>query len=44
VIAANQGSAPALASNGILVCRTVIEWRNGHRVVVRRCHRVEKPA
>jgi hypothetical protein len=44
VIAANQGSAPILAPNSVLVCRTIIEWRNGHRVVVRRCHKVTKPA
>jgi hypothetical protein len=44
MIAANQVSAPALASNGVIVCRTVIRWHNGHRVAVRLCHRVEKPA
>ena len=43
LIAANQASAPALAANGIWVCRTVIVWHNGHRIAVRRCHRVEKP-
>jgi hypothetical protein len=44
VIAANQGSASALAPNGIVVCKTIIEWHNGHRVAVRRCHKVEKTA
>jgi hypothetical protein len=43
MIAANQSSAPVLASNVIVVCRTVIEWRHGHRIVVRRCHKVVKP-
>jgi hypothetical protein len=43
-IVENQMNAPALASNTILVCRTVIEWHHGHRVVVRRCHKVTKPS
>jgi hypothetical protein len=44
VITANQANSPALVSNNILVCRIVIEWRHGHRIAVRRCHKVVKPA
>jgi hypothetical protein len=44
VITANQTNSPALVSNNILVCRVVIEWRHGHRIAVRRCHKVVKPA
>jgi hypothetical protein len=44
MIAANQVSATALVANGIVVCRTIIEWRHGHRIVIRRCHKVTKPA
>jgi hypothetical protein len=43
-IAASQNNAPALAPSSILVCRSFIEWRNGHRIVVRRCHKVTKPS
>jgi hypothetical protein len=40
---ASHFTAPALAPDSILVCKTVIEWHNGHRVAIRRCHRVTKP-
>jgi hypothetical protein len=46
--AEKQLSAPApnadLASSGALVCRSVVRWHNGHRIVVRVCHRVANPA
>jgi hypothetical protein len=42
---ANQVNAPLLSSDtGVLVCRSIVIWRNGHRIVVRRCHKVTKPA
>jgi len=44
VAATYQNNTPVLASNGILVCRTIIEWHKGHRIVVRRCHKVQKSA
>ena len=43
-IATYQSNTPVLAPNGILVCRTIIEWHKGHRIVVRRCHKVQKSA
>jgi len=39
-LVANQYAAPTLVSPNVLVCRSIIVWRHGHRVVVRRCHRV----
>jgi hypothetical protein len=38
----NQVSAAGLSPN-ILVCRVVVVRHNGHLIVVRRCHRVERP-
>ena len=29
--------------NNNIVCKSVTYWRNGHRVVVRICHKVTKP-
>jgi hypothetical protein len=26
-----------------VVCRSVVKWRNGHRITVRVCHRVPSP-
>ena len=39
VVAEKQ--AAALGNN--IVCKSVTYWRNGHRVVVRVCHKVTKP-
>ena len=39
----SRSAAPALTSGTIVVCKTVIEWHNGKRVAVRRCHKVIKP-
>ena len=44
VAATYQSNTPVLAPNSILVCRTIIEWHKGHRIVVRRCHKVQKSA
>jgi len=41
-IAAADNDSTALTA-GAIVCRSVIRWRNGHRVVVRVCHRVHRP-
>jgi hypothetical protein len=38
-ISAAGADAPANA----MVCRSVVKWRNGHRIVVRVCHRVRPP-
>jgi hypothetical protein len=37
---ANQVLTP---NNGV-VCKSVTVWRNGHRIVIRVCHKVEKPS
>jgi hypothetical protein len=37
------GAAGADAPAGALVCRSVVKWRDGHRIVVRVCHRVHLP-
>lgn len=43
-----QLSAPApavdLTSGGVLACRRIVRWHNGHRFVIRVCHRVASPA
>lgn len=39
-LAVGQAQAPALLAPNALVCRTVIVWRHGHRIAIRRCHRV----
>jgi len=38
-ISAAGADSPANA----VVCRSVVKWRNGHRIVVRVCHRVHPP-
>jgi len=38
-ISATGADGPAAA----IVCRKVVKWRNGHRIVVRVCHRVRPP-
>jgi hypothetical protein len=43
-IAANQSNAPIVAANSTWVCKSVVVWRHGHRIVVRKCHKAEKPA
>jgi hypothetical protein len=35
------GYAPTLIS-GIVMCRSIIVWRHGHRITVRVCHRVHR--
>ena len=41
-IAAADNDSTALNAV-IIVCRSVVKWHNGHRVVVRVCHRVHRP-
>ena len=36
-------AADADSSANKLICRTVIRWRDGHRILVRICHRVPPP-
>jgi hypothetical protein len=44
VMTANQVNAEVLSSNSGVVCKRIVIWRNGHRTVVRRCHKVTNPA
>ena len=37
---ANQVLTP---NNGV-VCKSFTVWRNGHRIVVRVCHKIKKPS
>jgi hypothetical protein len=37
------GAVGADAPAGAIVCKSVVKWRNGHRIVVRVCHRVRPP-
>jgi hypothetical protein len=39
-----DNSSPALSDARTVVCRTRVVWRNGHRVSIRVCHRVPRPA
>ena len=39
----NQVNNTVLAPNTAVVCRSITVWRNGHRIVVRTCHKVTKP-
>lgn len=41
---AGLSSQPTLTATGGLVCHTVVIWHNGHRTVIRRCHRVSSTA
>jgi hypothetical protein len=47
ISAEKQLNAPAPnagpISSGTLVCRSVVRWHNGHRIVIRVCHRVANP-
>jgi hypothetical protein len=36
---ASGAGAPA----GVIVCRSIVKWRNGHRIWVRVCRRVRPP-
>lgn len=40
-IGAADNHSPVLTS-GIVVCKTRILWRNGHRIAIRVCHRVHR--
>ena len=40
MIGANQVLTP---NNGV-VCKSFTVWRNGHRIVVRVCHKIKKPS
>jgi hypothetical protein len=44
VMIANQVNAEVLTSNSGVVCKSIVIWRNGHRTVVRRCHKSTDPA
>ena len=35
-LSANANGSPA----AVIVCKSVVKWRDGHRIVVRVCHRV----
>ena len=37
------GSHSAVLTSGIVVCRSLILWRHGHRITVRVCHRAHRP-
>jgi hypothetical protein len=44
-IGAADNNSPALSASGaVIVCRTKVFWRNGHRVSIRVCHRVHRSA
>jgi hypothetical protein len=43
VMTVNQDNTTVLTSNSGVVCRSIVIWRNGHRTVVRRCHKVTNP-
>lgn len=36
------GDVSAVLASGVVVCRSVTFWRDGHRVTVRVCHRVHR--
>jgi hypothetical protein len=40
-LSATGDDSPVLAS-GVVVCRSITFWRNGHRITVRVCHRVHR--
>jgi len=40
----NQINPTTLTSDSGVVCKNITVWRNGHRVVVRNCPKVAKPA
>jgi hypothetical protein len=41
---ANHVETTILAPNTGVVCKSVVVWRNGHRIVLRVCHKIEKPS
>jgi hypothetical protein len=41
--AADNNSSMLSASGAVIVCRTKVIWRNGHRISIRVCHRVHRP-
>ena len=38
------GANQVLTPNNGVVCKSFTVWRNGHRIVVRVCHKIEKPS
>ena len=42
-ISTTDNNSPALSMAGVVVCRTRIFWRHGHRISIRVCHRVHRP-
>jgi hypothetical protein len=42
--AADGKSSTLSASEAVVVCRSKVIWRNGHRVSIRVCHRVHRPS
>jgi hypothetical protein len=44
VAVGSQVNNTVLAPNTAVVCRSITVWRNGHRIIVRICHKVTKPA
>ena len=41
-LAATDNVSPTLTAS-VIVCRSVVRWYHGHRIVVRVCHRVHRP-
>lgn len=40
-MSAADNNSPVLTA-GVVICRTRIVWRHGHRIAVRVCHRVHR--
>ena len=40
MLAENQGTGPAFSASNALVCRSIVVWRHGHRIVLRKCHKL----
>jgi len=38
------GDQATVIASGVVVCRSITFWRNGHRITVRVCHRVHRKA
>ena len=44
VLTANHVDATVLTPQSGPACRRIVVWINGHRTVIRRCHKVANPA
>ena len=44
ITSVNNANTMIPTPNNGVVCKSVTFWRNGHRIVLRVCHKVEKPS